>query len=99
MVLKSLHDNTLIHHPSGKVIGDAPCAGHDHASYDPADDVTNAVYFTDASVLEAWLGNVPTLILGPGDGSMAHKTDEYVEINKLENSVAIFANILTGQCL
>ena len=32
-------------------------------------------YFTDASVLKPAFGNPPTLILGPGEPSMAHKLD------------------------
>jgi succinyl-diaminopimelate desuccinylase len=98
-VLTRLHDKGLIFHPEGKVTHTAPCAGHSHVEYDPADDVSNAVYFTDASILKFWLGDVPTLIIGPGDGFMAHKTDEYVEVEKLENSVAIFENIISDQCL
>lgn len=98
-VLRRLHDKGLIFHPEGKVIHAAPCAGHNHIEYDPAEDVSNAVYFTDASILKFWLGDVPTLIIGPGDGFMAHKTDEYVEVEKLENSVAIFENIISEKCL
>ncbi|MCD8515970.1 MAG: M20 family metallopeptidase [Burkholderiaceae bacterium] len=98
-VLKKLHDDRLIVHPQGKAIDVAPCAGHNHVEYDPAEDVTSAVYFTDASVLKSWLGDVPTLILGPGDGFMAHKTDEYVEVEKLERSVSIFERIVADRCL
>jgi succinyl-diaminopimelate desuccinylase len=50
-------------------------------------------YFTDASVLTAALGNVPTLILGPGEASMAHKVDEYCRIPLLEQSVEIYAEL------
>lgn len=98
-VLTGLHDAGLIRHPLGKVIHEAPCAGHQHTEYDPAEDVTRAVYFTDASVLKAWLDDTPTLIIGPGDGFMAHQTDEYIEIDKLEHSVEIFRALLHQQCL
>lgn len=98
-VLGELHRAGLLAHPSGKVIEQAPCAGHSHHDWDPADDVTRAVYFTDASVLKAWLGEAPTLIIGPGDGFMAHQTDEYIEIDRLEQSVKIFQTILKQQCL
>jgi succinyl-diaminopimelate desuccinylase len=50
-------------------------------------------YFTDASVLTAALGGVPTLILGPGEASMAHKVDEYCRISLLEQSVEIYAEL------
>lgn len=98
-VLTGLHNAGLIHEPNGKVIHEAPCAGHVHTGYDPANDVTSAVYFTDASVLKAWLNDAPTLIIGPGDGVMAHQTDEFVEIGKLEHSVNIFRAMLQQQCL
>ena len=42
-----------------------------------------APYFTDASVLTPALGHPPTLILGPGEPEMAHKTDEFCYISKI----------------
>ena len=39
-----------------------------------------APYFTDASVLTAAMGLPPTIILGPGEIDMAHKTDEFCRI-------------------
>ena len=50
-------------------------------------------YFTDASVLTAALGNPPTIILGPGEAAMAHKTDEYCRVSLLEQAVAIYAEL------
>ena len=50
-------------------------------------------YFTDASVLTAALGNVPTLIVGPGEASMAHKVDEYCRISLLEESVELYGEL------
>ncbi|HEY9518983.1 MAG TPA: M20 family metallopeptidase [Gemmatimonadales bacterium] len=50
-------------------------------------------YFTDASVLTPALGNPPTLILGPGEAAMAHKTDEYCLVSRLDESVAIYSDI------
>lgn len=85
--------------PMAKSYMKAPCAGHVDTGYDPADDLTRAVYFTDASVLKAWLNDAPTLIIGPGDGAMACQTDEFVEIDKLEHSVNIFRTLLQQQCL
>ena len=51
-------------------------------------------YFTDASVLTPALGNPPTVILGPGEAAMAHKTDEYCLVSRLTESVAIYSDIL-----
>jgi succinyl-diaminopimelate desuccinylase len=50
-------------------------------------------YFTDASVLTPALGNPPTVILGPGEAAMAHKTDEYCLVSRLTESVAIYRDI------
>jgi len=51
-------------------------------------------YLTDGSVLQSAYKGVPTVILGPGQPEMAHKTDEYCYINKLEHSVNIYKNII-----
>lgn len=50
-------------------------------------------YFTDASVLTTALGNPPTLILGPGEPTMAHKSDEFCYISKIEEAVEAYVKI------
>ena len=50
-------------------------------------------YFTDASVLTAAFGNPPTVILGPGQPEMAHKTDEYCRVSLLETAVEVYAEL------
>jgi len=50
-------------------------------------------YFTDASVLTQAFGNPPTIILGPGQPEMAHKTDEFCRVSLLETSVEGYAEI------
>lgn len=57
-----------------------------------------ATFFSDASVLTPAYGYPPTIILGPGEPSMAHKTDEYCYISKLEQSVEIYTSILKQWC-
>jgi succinyl-diaminopimelate desuccinylase len=57
-----------------------------------------APYFTDASVLTPALGNVPTVILGPGEAAMAHKTDEYCHVSKLEAAVELYVRIAESWC-
>ncbi|MBK9389790.1 MAG: M20 family metallopeptidase [Bacteroidetes bacterium] len=52
-------------------------------------------YLTDGSVLQKTYGGVPTIILGPGEAEMAHKTDEYCYISKLEESYRIYKDILS----
>ncbi len=51
-------------------------------------------YLTDGSVLQAFYNSAPTIILGPGQPEMAHQTDEYCSIDKLEQAVNIYKNII-----
>ena len=51
-------------------------------------------YMTDGSVLQAHYKGVPTIILGPGEASMAHQTDEYCFISKLKEAVSIYQKII-----
>lgn len=51
-------------------------------------------YLTDGSVLQAYYGGIPTLILGPGEPALAHQTDEYCSIRKLEESLDIYKKII-----
>jgi len=55
-------------------------------------------YFTDASVLTTALGNPPTIILGPGEPGMAHKTDEYCDISKIEQAREVYLEIARRWC-
>ena len=55
-------------------------------------------YFTDASVLTPAFGNPPTIILGPGDPVMAHKTDEWCEISKIEEASEAYLEIANKWC-
>ncbi len=50
-------------------------------------------YFTDASVLTSALKNPPTLIMGPGEPSQAHQTNEYCDVEKIVRSVAFYRAI------
>ena len=49
--------------------------------------------FTDASVLTPAYGGAPTLILGPGDPFMAHKTDEYCVVERIEEAETAYIEI------
>ncbi len=53
-----------------------------------------ATYFTDAATLTAAYGNPPTVILGPGEPSQAHQTDEYVCIRRVQDALTIYRSIL-----
>jgi succinyl-diaminopimelate desuccinylase len=53
-----------------------------------------ASYFTDAAALRPALGMPPTLILGPGRPDQAHQTDEFVELQALQEAQAIYAELI-----
>lgn len=57
-----------------------------------------ASYFTDASVLKPAFDNPPTIILGPGEPAMAHKTDEYCFITKIEEITQAYLEIAMRWC-
>ena len=50
--------------------------------------------FTDASVLTPAYGGAPTIILGPGEPYMAHKTDEYCVVEKITEAEAAYMEII-----
>jgi succinyl-diaminopimelate desuccinylase len=51
-------------------------------------------YMTDGAVLQQLYDGVPTVILGPGQAEMAHQTDEFCYIEKIEEAVHIYKNII-----
>lgn len=57
-----------------------------------------AAYFTDAAPLSRAYRNPPTVILGPGELQMAHQTDEYCVIERVEQSVACYEQIMLHWC-
>jgi succinyl-diaminopimelate desuccinylase len=56
-------------------------------------------YFTDASALAPALGNTPTILLGPGEAEMAHKTDEYCLVSRIEQATEAYTRIASAWCL
>ncbi len=60
--------------------------------------VEAAPYFTDASALTPALGNVPTVILGPGPAHLAHQTDEWCETERIVEAVAIYERLIACWC-
>ena len=52
--------------------------------------VAGAPYYTDASIFGPKM-RIPILICGPGEPSLAHKSDEYVEISKILEATKIYA--------
>jgi succinyl-diaminopimelate desuccinylase len=57
-----------------------------------------APYFTDAAALTPAYGGAPTVILGPGELTLAHQTDEYCEISRLEQAVEVFTELTRRWC-
>lgn len=63
-----------------------------------APQVGAAPYFTDASALAPAYGNPPTVVLGPGEASMAHQTDEYCLVSRIGEAVEIDLEIIRRWC-
>ena len=55
-------------------------------------------YFTDAASLRRAYDYPPTVILGPGEPEMAHQTDEYCRVAKIQESVEVYSQIIHGWC-
>lgn len=58
--------------------------------------IETATFFTDAGVLHRAYGGPPTVILGPGEPTQAHKTDEWCEVAKIEQAVGIYRELMRG---
>lgn len=52
-----------------------------------------ATYYTDGSVLKPALGEPPTVILGPGEPELAHVTDEYCRVDRMEMLTEAYTEI------
>jgi succinyl-diaminopimelate desuccinylase len=53
-----------------------------------------ARFFTDASVLTKALGDVPTVICGPGSPDQAHVVDEWCELDQIGTATAVYNDLL-----
>lgn len=60
--------------------------------------VKGAPYFTDASALTPAMGGLPTVILGPGEAAMAHQTDEYCLVSRIDQAVEAYRRIIDDWC-
>ena len=56
-------------------------------------EVCTATYFTDAAALTPAYGGPPTAILGPGEAAMAHQTDEYCVVDRIDQAVDAYVEI------
>ena len=57
-----------------------------------------APYMTDAANLRKIYVGAPTVVLGPGEAAMAHQTDEYCNMERIRQSVAIYEAIIEDWC-
>jgi len=57
-----------------------------------------ATYFTDAAALNVAYKTPPTVILGPGEAQMAHQTDEYCVVERINEAVAAYEEITRRWC-
>jgi succinyl-diaminopimelate desuccinylase len=51
-------------------------------------------YMTDAANLRKVYSDAPTVVLGPGEAAMAHQTDEYCNMERIRQSVAIYEALI-----
>jgi succinyl-diaminopimelate desuccinylase len=55
-------------------------------------------YFTDASFLTPAFDNPPAIILGPGEATQAHKTDEFCYVDKIQEATEAYFEIAKNWC-
>lgn len=53
-----------------------------------------ATYFTDGAVLRQTYRDVPMVVLGPGEPQLAHQTDEYCFVDKIEQAVDLYRELI-----
>jgi len=68
------------------------CIGACHAVRGTTPVPAGVSYYSDATVICPAL-DLPMVILGPGELGMSGQTDEYVELDKLEQAVPIFEQV------
>ena len=57
-----------------------------------------ASYFSDASALTKAYGGIPAIVLGPGEPDMAHQTDEFCYVRRIEEARAAYVEIIRRWC-
>lgn len=62
----------------------------DVMGYEP--NITRGIGWSDAALLKTY-ANIPTVVFGPGDLSLAHTEEEHVKIEDLVNAVDIYSRI------
>jgi succinyl-diaminopimelate desuccinylase len=55
-------------------------------------------FSTDGAWLKPGYGGPPAVILGPGEPKLAHQTDEWCSLSRIEQSVDAFATLMRRWC-
>lgn len=55
-------------------------------------------FSTDGADLKRGYGGPPAVILGPGEPKLAHQTDEWCSMGRIEQSVDVFATLMRRWC-
>ena len=55
-------------------------------------------FSTDGAWLKPGYGGPPAVILGPGEPRLAHQTDEWCSMARIEQSVDVFATLMRRWC-
>ena len=82
--------------PSDRWIGEAFRIAHDVAGF--GEEIAAAPYFPDASVLTPAIGASPTAIIGPGELELAHQTDEYCVVSRIEQATEMYSRLIQNWC-
>jgi acetylornithine deacetylase len=86
---------------SGSVPMDHPLLGSIKENFkyvmgkDP--EIIGTPWGTDAGAMIRY-GNTPTIVFGPGPGGMAHKADEYVDMEMLQDTIKVIAATTLDWC-
>jgi succinyl-diaminopimelate desuccinylase len=97
VVLKTLLDaKSVWTDPHDPWIGDVFRIAREVEGID--DGIGAAPYFTDASALTPALGSPPTAIIGPGELALAHQTDEYCLVPRIERATEIYSQLIRSWC-
>lgn len=57
-------------------------------------EARGASYFTDGCAFRSASRTTPIVVLGPGEPAMAHQTDEYCDLERIQQAVEIYSAIM-----